>query len=57
MLYRSTDCPSRDHNKCEAMNGPVSLAVLISSENFASVKTIYEEFLNLKRIEKKFEKR
>ena len=24
-----------DHNKCEAMNGPVSLAVSISPENFA----------------------
>ena len=33
MLDRSTDCPSKDHNKCEAMNGTVSLAVSISHEN------------------------
>ena len=35
MLHRSIDCPSRDRNKCEAMNGSVSLAVSISVENFA----------------------
>ena len=36
MLYRSVDCPStrRDHNKCEAMNGHVSLAMSFSRENF-----------------------
>ena len=34
MLYRSIGCPSRDHNKFEAMNGSVSLAVSISRENF-----------------------
>ena len=36
MLYRSLDCPSRDHNKCEAMNGSVSLAVSISREKLCA---------------------
>ena len=35
LLYWSTNCPSRDRNKCEAMNGSVSLAVSISRENLA----------------------
>ena len=34
MLYRSVNCPSKDRNKCEAMNDSVSLAVSISCENF-----------------------
>ena len=54
MLYRFIHCTSRDHNKCEVMNGHVSLAVSISRH--FSVKTNYEEFLNLKRIEKKIKK-
>ena len=29
MLHWSIDCPSMDCNKCRAMNGSVSLAVLI----------------------------
>ena len=35
MLHWSIECPSRDRNKCKAMNGSVSLAVSISHDNSA----------------------